>query len=287
MGTTSFVLSLCNGITFAGLLFLVSSGLTLVYGLLRVINVAHGSLYLIGGYIGAAAAGHVHSYWLGMLAACLGAAVLAALVEAPLLRRVEGDQIRQLLVTLGLSLVASAAAIAVFGGDPKIVSTPDYLAHTITVGDVTYPVFRIFVLGLSLAVAGVLTLVIGRTRVGALVRAGVDDAETVEALGVNVRLLFLGVLLAGSALAGLGGFAGGSLLGLAPGVDNEILLLSFAVVILGGLGSLSGAMLGSIVIGLLNSFGNALVPQFAAFLVFVPMLIVLVARPQGLLGREA
>ena len=287
MSLTSFILSALNGITFAGLLFLVSSGLTMIYGLLRVINVAHGSLYLLGGYLGVTLADLVGNYWLGLLGAVLGAAALALIIEAPLLRQVEGDEIRQLLVTLGLSLVASSAAIAVFGGDPRIVRAPDYLSESITVGGITYPTFRLFALGVSLLVAVLLVVLLERSRVGALIRAGVDDAETVEALGVNVGLLFLGVLLLGSALAGLGGFIGGSVLGLAPGIDNEVLLLSFAVVILGGLGSLSGAMLGSVVIGLLTSFGQALVPQFAAFLVFVPMLMVLVVRPRGLLGRAA
>jgi branched-chain amino acid transport system permease protein len=280
-----FWLQLLNGLTFGALLFLVSSGFTLIFGLMRIVNLAQGSLYLIGGYIGLSVIRATGSYWLALLGGAVAVGALGLAIERGLLQRVRGRPMSEILLTVGLSFIAADLALAIWGGDPQTLSVPDGIDGKATIFGVTYPVFRLVVLGLGVAFAVGLWALLEHTRIGAIVRAGVDDREMVAALGINVNAVFAGVFALGALLAGLAGVVGGAYLSLYPGADTEILTYSLVVVVIGGLGSLRGAIVGSLMVGLVYDFGQSLVPDLAYFVVFAPMALVLLLRPQGLFGR--
>ena len=279
------VLQLLNGLTFAALLFVVASGFTLIFGLLRIVNLAHGALYLIGGYIGFAVAVKTGSFALGGIGAMAGATAVGFLLAEGLLPFVQGDELRQVLLTLGLAFVLDDMALVIWGGDSFTVPMPDMLRGGTRVFGTFYPIYRLFVLAVGCLIFVGLWLLIHRTRIGALIRAGVDDAEMVEASGINIRRIFLATFLLGSALAGLGGLMGGAYLSLYPSADAEILVFSLAVVIIGGRGSLVGVAAGSLLVGLFNTFGQVMFPELAYFVIFGPMAALLAFRPLGLFGR--
>jgi branched-chain amino acid transport system permease protein len=276
---------LLNGLSFGALLFFLSSGFTLIFGLMRIVNLAHGAVYLVGGYVGLTTILTTGNFWLGLIAGPLAAAAIGLITERLLLRRIRGLELPEVLLTVGLALVLGDLSLAIWGGDPRQVPLPSYLAGSVALGNVTYPVYRLLVVVLAIVVGIGLFLVQSRTRIGAIVRAGVDDRETISALGININLVFTIVFVVGALLAGLSGVIGGGLLSLLPGTDAEILLLGLVVVIIGGLGSLPGAAIGSVLVGLIDAFGRALVPELSFFTLFAPMAIVLVVRPTGLLGR--
>jgi branched-chain amino acid transport system permease protein len=280
-----FRLQLLNGVTFGALLFLVSSGFTLIFGLMRIVNLAQGSLYLIGGYLGLSIIRETGSYWLALIGAAVAIGALGLVMERGLLRIVRGRPMSEILLTVGLSFIAADLALAVWGGDPQQLEVPAAIDDRTTIFGITYPVFRIVVLGLGAVVAIGLWFLLERTRIGAIIRAGVDDREMVAALGVDIKKVFTGVFALGALLAGLAGVVGGAYLSLYPGADTEILTYSLVVVVIGGLGSLRGAILGSLLVGLIYDFGQSLVPDLAYFVVFAPMALVLIVRPQGLFGR--
>ncbi|MGE3332431.1 MAG: branched-chain amino acid ABC transporter permease [Rhodospirillaceae bacterium] len=279
--------SLLNGLTFAALLFIVASGFTLIFGLLRIVNLAHGALYLFGGLVGYSASQATGSFFLGILAAMAFAAVLGAALDRGLLRFVRGFELRQVLLTLGVAFVLNDLALVIWGGDTLTVVMPEALMGAMEIGPVFYPKYRLFVLGLGILVFVLLWVLLHRTRLGALIRAGVDDPETVEAMGVDIRRVFLGTFMLGAALAGLGGVVGGAFLTLYPSADSEILVFSLAVVIIGGRGSLAGAAVGALLVGLLNAFGQVMFPELAYFAIFGPMALLLAFRPLGLFGKTA
>ncbi len=281
------LLQLLNGLTFAALLFVVASGFTLIFGLLRIVNLAHGALYLIGGLAGYSTAQASGSFVLGILAAMAVVAVLGGLLDRGLLPFVRGVELRQVLLTLGVAFVLNDLSLVIWGGDTFSVPIPASLSGAMWVGHVMYPKYRIFVLGLGVVVFAALWLLLNKTRLGALIRAGVDDPEMVEAMGINIRRVFLGTFMLGAALAGLGGVIGGAFLTLYPSADAEILVFSLAVVIIGGRGSLEGAALGALLVGLLNSIGQVMFPELAYFVIFGPMALLLAFRPLGLFGRAA
>ncbi len=283
MGMNSF--QLLNGLTFAALLFVVASGFTLVFGLLRIVNLSHGALYLLGGYIGYSTATATGSFGLGMLAAMLGVAAVGLVLDQGLLRFVRGQELRQVLLSLGVALVLNDLALVIWGGDSFTVPTPELLFGAVPVLDTFYPKYRLFVLGMGVLVFVLLWLLLNHTRLGALIRAGVDDPEMVEASGVNIRRVFVLTFLLGCALAGLGGVMGGAFLALYPSADAEILVFSLAVVVIGGRGSLVGAAIGAVMVGLLNTMGQVWFPELAYFVIFGPMAALLAFRPLGLLGR--
>jgi branched-chain amino acid transport system permease protein len=278
---------LLNGLTFAALLFVVASGFTLIFGLLRIVNLAHGALYLLGGYVGYAVAARTGFFALGVVAAMGVVAIAGLLLEQGLLRFVRGFELRQVLLTLGVAFILDDLGLLAWGGDTFTVPMPAALQGAAVIGGVFYPKYRLFVLALGVVVFVLLWLLLNRTRLGALIRAGVDDAETIEAMGVNIRRVFLATFMLGAALAGLGGVVGGAFLTLYPGADAEILVFSLAVVIIGGRGSLGGAAIGALLVGLLNSFGQVLFPELAYFVIFGPMALILAFRPLGLFGRAA
>lgn len=276
-----------NGISLGALLFFLASGLTLIFGLMRIVNLAHGGFYLIGGYIGLTVILATGNLLLGLLAAGITIAVMGLLTERVLLRRLRGQELPEVLLTVGIGTVLGDLALAIWGGDPRNVPLPSFLTGSVELGTFTYPRFRLVVVVCALAIGGALWYLQRRTHIGAIIRAGVDDRETLAALGINVNRVFTGVFLFGALLAGVAGVLGGAFLGLLPGADTEILLLSLVVVIIGGLGSLSGAALGSLIVGLVDAFGRSLVPDLASFIIFAPMAVVLILRPSGLLGRKA
>lgn len=286
MSLDFFLFQTLNGLSFAGLLFLVASGFTLTFGLMNIINLAHGGFYLFGAYIGLTASRASGSFWLGVIAGALTVGLLGAVVERGLLRRLRGQPEAEVLLTVGVILVLGDLSLAIWGGDPQTIALPGYLAGAVDLGFVVYPRFRLFVAVLGVLVGVGLWLIETRTRVGAIVRAGVDDREMVAALGININRVFTGMFVFGAFLAGLSGVIGGAFLGIAPGAEIEILLFALVVVILGGLGSLPGAAIGAVAVGLIDSFGKALVPELSFFTLFAPMALVLVLRPQGLLGRR-
>jgi branched-chain amino acid transport system permease protein len=285
MSLHEFGLQLMNGLTFAALLFLVSSGFTLIFGLMRIVNLAQGSLYLLGGYVGLSVVRGTGTFWLALPAAAVAMGALGLLVERGLLRTVRGRPMSEILLTVGLSFIAADLALAVWGGDPVTIDVKGALDGRTALLGVTYPVYRLFVIALGLAIAAGLWLLLERTRIGAVVRAGVDDREMAEALGIDVKAVFTAVFGLGALLAGLAGVVGGAYLSLAPGADTQILTYALVVVVVGGLGSLRGAILGALLVGLIYVFGQALVPNLAYFVLFAPMALVLILRPQGLFGR--
>jgi branched-chain amino acid transport system permease protein len=285
MGINLF--QILNGLTFAALLFIVASGFTLIFGLLRIVNLAHGALYLIGGLTGYSAAQASGSFVVGALAAMVSVAALGCVLDRGLLPFVRGVELRQVLLTLGVAFVLNDLSLVIWGGDTFSVPVPPALMGAMWIGSVMYPKYRIFVLLLGILVFLFLWLLLNKTRLGALIRAGVDDPEMVEAMGINIRRVFLGTFMLGAALAGLGGVVGGAFLTLYPTADAEILVFSLAVVIIGGRGSLVGAALGALLVGLLNAIGQVMFPELAYFVIFGPMALLLAFRPLGLFGRAA
>ncbi len=281
------LIQLLNGLTFASLLFIVASGFTLIFGLLRIVNLAHGALYLFGGYIGYSVAAATGNFFFGVLASMLCVAVMGLLLDEGLLRFVRGFDLRQVLLTLGVAFVLNDLALVIWGGDTFSVPVPEMLRGATRIFGAFYPKYRLFVLFLGVAVFAALWLILNRTRLGALIRAGVDDAEMVEAMGINIRRVFLATFMLGASLAGLGGVVGGAFLTLYPTADSEILVFSLAVVIIGGRGSLVGAAVGSLLVGLLNTIGQVMFPELAYFVIFGPMAAILAFRPLGLFGRAA
>src|SRR5258707_2291024 len=234
------IFQLLNGLTFAALLFVVASGFTLIFGLLRIVNLAHGALYLFGGYIGYFVAIRTGSFLLGGLGAMAAVAAIGLVLDQGLLRFVRGNELRQVLLTLGVAFVLNDLALVIWSGDSFTVPIPQMLRGGLRVFGVFYPTYRLFVLATGIVLFAALWLLLNHTRLGALIRAGVDDAEMVEAPGVNIRRVFLVTFLLGSALAGLGGLMGGAFLSLYPSADAEILVFSLAVVIIGGGGRPGG-----------------------------------------------
>lgn len=280
-----YTFQLLNGLTFGALLFLVASGFTLIFGLLRIVNLAHGALYLFGGYIGYTITVRTGSFLLGGVGAMVFIAAIGFMLQQGLLRFGRGDELREVLLTLGVAFVLNDFALVIWGGDSFTVPIPKLLRGGTRLFGVYYPIYRLFILAGAIIVFIALWLLLNRTRLGALIRAGVDDREMVEASGVNIQRVFLATFLLGSALAGLGGLVGGAFLSLYPSADSEILVFSLAVVIIGGRGSLVGAGVGSMLVGLLNTLGQVLFPELAYFVIFGPMAALLAFRPLGLFGR--
>lgn len=275
-----------NGISFGMLLFLLAAGLSLIYGLMKILNLTHGSYYLLAGYIGLAVMKWTGSFLLAVVAATLVVTLIGAAMERFFLRRFHLDELAQTLLTFGFLFIFADLALWLWGGNPQTLPRPAWLSGSIELGDRLYPIYRLFLIAAGLAVGGALWWFQEGTRVGAMLRAGVDDEEIARGLGINVSLLFTVIFALGAFLAALGGVLGGPLLGVYPGADFEVLLLAFVVVIVGGLGSLKGALVGGLLVGLLDNFGKAFFPEFAMFTIFVPMAVILAIRPTGLFGRE-
>ena len=278
-------LMILNGLTFAALLFMLASGFTLIFGLMRIMNLTHGGLYLVGGYVGLTVLLRSGNFLLAVLTAGVVVALLGVAVERFLLRQMRGQVMAEVMLTIGLSFIIGDVSLAIWGGDPQTIRLPGVLAASLDLGGITYPLFRLVVLLTGVVIAVCLWLIMERTRLGAIIRAGVDDREMVESLGINVYAIFTLLFAFGAFLAGLTGVMGGAYLSLYPGADFEILLFALVVVIIGGPGSLLGAVVGSLAVGLIDSFAKVLAPELVYFTIFAPMALVLMWRPYGLFGR--
>ena len=281
-----WIIQTLNGLSFGMLLFLLAAGLSLIYGLMKILNLTHGSFYLLGGYIGLTVVHLTGSLLAAILIGSLSIALLGAVMERFFLRRFHLQELPQTLVTFGFLFIFSDLAIVIWGGNPQTMPKPAFLSGSIEIGNFLYPSYRLFIIGFGLVIAGLLWWLQEGTRIGAMLRAGVDDEETARALGINVSLLFTLVFALGAFLAAMGGVMGGPIVGVYPGADFEVMLLGFVVVIIGGLGSLKGALVGGLIVGLLDNFGKVFFPEFALFTIFAPMALILAVRPAGLFGRE-
>jgi branched-chain amino acid transport system permease protein len=275
-----------NGLSFGALLFLLSSGFTLAFGLMKIVNIAHGSFYMLGAYVAISAMAATDNFAVAVIVAALVVLVFAVALEELLLRRFHLKDLPQILLTMGVAFIVSRATLIIWGGDPLVIRTPpSWLRGPILLGDFAFPKYRIFLMVIAVAVGILLWLFLERTRIGAFVRACVDDEEMAGAMKINTRAVFTGMFGLSGLLAGFGGAIGAPYIGAYPGLDFNILPLALVVVIVGGLGSLAGAAVGSIFVGVVDSFGKALFPELSYFTIFVPMIIILAIKPSGLLGR--
>jgi branched-chain amino acid transport system permease protein len=275
-----------NSLALGGLLFMLSSGFALIFGLMRVANLTHGSMFMIGSYVAATMVRRGSSLMLAAVAAMVTVAFLGGVMERVLLRRLGGNAQGQVLATLGLSFVAADVCLMIWGGDPIPVPTPVLLQQPLRLAGLSFPSYRLVVLAIAIVVAVLLYLLIERTRLGAMIRAAVDDMPMARAAGIPASRLFTTVFCLGAALAGLGGTLAGPIFNAYPGLDAEMLPLALIVVILGGVGSLSGTFIASFIVGFIYTFGIFLVPDLAYVVLFLPMVVVLAFRPQGLFGRS-
>ncbi|MEP7307376.1 MAG: branched-chain amino acid ABC transporter permease [Acidobacteriota bacterium] len=282
---TYLITQTLNGLFSAALLFLIASGLTLVFGVMRIVNIAHGSFYMLGAYVASTIVNRYHSMAAAAVAAIAVVASVGFAVEVLFLRRFAARPLAQMMLTMGFALVFRDAAFMIWGGDPFTLPYPAGLQGSLATPQVVFPIYRLFVIGVAAAVAGLLWLLNDKTLIGARLRAAVDDPEMAGGTGINVTLLSGLVFAAGAGLAAFGGVMGGPILGGYTGIDFDLLPLAFVVVIVGGMGSLKGALVGSIVVGLMDNFGKALVPELSYFTLFAPMVIVLAVKPTGLYGR--
>ena len=281
-----FLVTLLNGLTLASLYFIVAAGFTLVFGLMRNVNLAHGSLYLLGGYLGFFTAHYTGSWLLALAAGFVGAAIVGLVMQV---RFMPGQDLRQTLVTIGLSIVIADILLWGFGATVHQMDAPDWLSGPLRGIPLikAYSKYRLMLLPIGIAIGVALWLFLNRTRVGMMIRAGVDDRAMLSAAGVNVNTLFAVTFAIGAGLAGFGGVIGAVELSMAPGEDVRLLLASLIVVIVGGMGSVVGAALGAAILGLAETYGLAYAPTYSVVFTFVILVLVLAFRPRGILGRPA
>jgi branched-chain amino acid transport system permease protein len=276
-----------NSITLGGLLFLLSAGFSLIFGLMRIPNLTHGSFFMLGAYFGVSfVLWFGLDFWVAAILAAVLVAVLGGAIERLILRRLAGAEQAQVLVTLGISFMVADLCLMGWSGDPISVEAPEQLRGATRVLGLLFPAYRLVIILIALLVAVLLWMLLDRTRLGAMIRAGVDDPQMARVCGIRVSQLFTLVFCLGAGLAGFAGMMGAPILSVYPGLDADMLPLALVVVILGGTGSLLGSLLGSFVIGFLYNFGQALLPELAYFVLFLPMVIILVLRPQGFFGRR-
>jgi branched-chain amino acid transport system permease protein len=276
-----------HGLAYAGLLFLVSSGLTLVFGMMNVLNFAHAALYMLGAYFSYTVLNATGQFWLSLIICPIALLIIGALIERLLLRRVHVfGHVHELLLTFGLAYIITEVVKLVWGNFPLAVNIGGVLSGTVQFFGLVYPVYRIFIFICAVLVGLLMMLILYRTRLGIILRAAVNDNDMVNALGINVPLLFTGVFAFGAALSGFAGVIAGPLLSTYPGMAQEIIVDAFVVIVVGGFGSLGGALIASLLIGELQSFGVLLFPKLSMVLVYLLMAIVLVSRPSGLFGEK-
>lgn len=346
MNTQFWLAQTFNGVSYGALLFLVGSGLSLIFGVMRIVNLSHGAYFLCGGYIALSVIWATGSWALALPAAALAMAVIGILMERLFLRSaglewlrnaviaagigvlfslaisvrwpqlvggssiqfivvalagtlvafallsriavvpVDNDILRQVLLTVGFAFLFQQAALDIWGGDNMDISPPAELTHSIQVGGMYLPLYRVFMIVMAIIIGVALWLAMEKTRMGAAIRATVDDAQMARGVGIDTNSISMFIFALGAFLAALGGVIGGAFLGVYPGLDFEILPLAFAVVIIGGMGSLGGAAIGALAVGLADNFGKALFPELSYFTLYAPMVLILAIKPVGLFGRE-
>jgi branched-chain amino acid transport system permease protein len=275
-----------NGLSYGALLFLLASGLSLIFGVMRVVNLAHGSYFLLGGYVALSVIWTTGSWLLAIPVAALAIGIVGLLMERIFLRPLGFDPLRQVLLTVGFAFLFQQAALDIWTGNNFDINPPEALTKSVVVGGLYLPLYRVFMIGTALAIGIVLWLVMEKTRLGAAVRATVDDAQMARGVGIDTSRISMLIFSLGAFLAALGGVIGGAFLGIYPGLDFEMLPIAFAVVIIGGMGSLGGAAIGALLVGLADNFGKALFPEISYFTLYAPMALILAVKPTGLFGRE-
>ncbi len=282
---TYWIIQTLNGLSFSMMLFLIAAGFTLVFGLMKIINIAHGSFYLLGAYIGLTILRSTGSFLLAIVVGAAAAAFIGIVMQTFFLRRFHMKELQQVLLTFGFVLIIADFCLWIWGGNPVALPKPSMFKGSIWMGTVVFPTYRLLVIAVGVATALVLWLFQEKTKFGAFVRAGVDDEEMLRGCGINIQVVFAGVFGFGAMLAGIGGIVGGPFVGVYPGVDVWILLLALVIVIIGGMGSLKGAFVGSLFVGLVDNFGKALFPELSMFTLFAPMAVILAIKPTGIFGK--
>ncbi len=278
------IIQFLNGLTFAGLLFMISSGFTLLFGVMKVVNMAHGMFFILGGYVGLTVQKQTGNWLFAIIAGSIAVGIMAFIVEK-LIPFVKSD-LTQTLLTLGISVTIRDVCLIIWGGLPQILKEPSFTQFPIKISGFTYPGYRLFVLILSIFIGVVMWFMLKRTQYGRILRAGTDNRKMVSALGINIDRTYTIVFIISGLLTGFSGAVGGTYIGFGPGTDFTILTYALVVVIMGGLGSVAGAALGAVIVGLVDSFGRTYIPQLTNFLMMGSLVIVLLFRPYGLMGRK-
>jgi branched-chain amino acid transport system permease protein len=281
----SWIVQALNGIALGMLLFIIAAGFTLIFGLMGVLNLSHGALYLIGGYVGVSVSRYTGNFFLAVIAGMFTVGIMGILMQHVLLRHIH-EHLPQVLLTIGVSLFFGDLAIWIWGGFGHLVNKPPVFEGSIQIGEFSFPSYRFLVIIVGVIVAVFLWWFHERSIYGAIVRAGEDNEEMTQGIGVNIRLVKTLVFGLGATLAGLGGVIGGPFLGVYPGQDLEVLTLAMVVVVIGGKGSLLGAFLGALIVGLADNLARILLPELSLFLIFALMAIILAVKPEGIFGRE-
>jgi branched-chain amino acid transport system permease protein len=285
MIATSLLMHILNGLAYGMLLFMIAAGLSIIFGLMRVVNLAHGAFYLAGVYTAYSFVKQSMGFWPSLIVSVIIVAILGVLMEKLLLERVYGKELEQVLLTFGLSFIFADLVKWIWGSSPLTLPVPQALDVTMNLGVIQFPAYRIFVIFIGCLLAVLLWYMENKTRIGAIIRAGVDDREMLSALGINIKVVFTCIFAVGAALAGLSGVLGGPILGMYVGIDSEILVLSLVIVVVGGLGTWKGAFIGAILVGVADTLGRVWFPSFTMAMVFAIMIVVLLMKPNGLFGR--
>lgn len=286
MSAQFWLIQAFNGVSYGALLFLIGSGLSLIFGVMRIVNLAHGSYFLLGGYIALSVIGATGSWALSLPVAAVVVAIIGLVMERVFLRPLGFDPLRQVLLTVGFAYLFQQAALDIWGGNNMDINPPEILQQSVPLGGIYFPLYRLFMIAMALVIGIGLWLAMERTRLGAAVRATVDDAQMARGIGIDTNRISMMIFALGTFLAALGGVIGGGFLGIYPGLDFEMLPLAFAVVIIGGMGSLGGAAIGALAVGLADNFGKALFPEVSYFTLYAPMVLILAIKPTGLFGRD-
>ena len=286
MSLSIFSVQLLTGLAYGMLYFMIAAGLTIILGVMNVVNLAHGTLFMLGAYIAFTFIHLKTGFWTAILLTILVTTLFGIIIERFLIRQVYGKELEQVLLTFGLSFIIADSIKWIWGTEIQTIAIPALLDFSLSIGSMVFPVYRLFIVMVGVGIALFLWYFESRTRIGAIIRAGVDDRSMVSALGINVGLVFTGVFAFGAGLAGLSGVLGGPLIGMYTGMDAEILVTSLIVVVIGGLGSWKGSFIAAILIGLIETFGKIWFPSLSMLIIFILMMIVLLIRPQGLFGKE-
>ena len=274
-----------NGVSYGAIVFLLAMGLSLIFGVMKVINVSHGTYFLVGAYVGLTTLKTTGSFFLAILIGGIVIAIMGIVIERVFLRRLQGNDLGQVLITMGFVLVLQDAILVIWGPDPVSMDAPKFLASTGRIGGFSFPMYRLFLIVFAAVTAASLWFFESRTKIGSSVRAAVDDVEMAGGMGVNVPVVFSLVFGLGSFLAGMSGVLAAPWLGIQAGLDFEILPFAFVAIIVGGMGSLKGAVVASLLVGIIDNLGKTFFPEFAYFTLFLPMAVILALRPSGLFGR--
>jgi branched-chain amino acid transport system permease protein len=281
-----WIVHLLNGISFGMVLFLMAAGLSLIFGLMRIVNLTHGALYLLGTYVALSINRFTNWFPLAVITGTVAIGILGILFQRFFLQRFQHEVRNQLLLTIGFVFIFADLALYIWGGEPRLLPKPVPFRESLWIGGLSFPSYRLLIIFIGVIVAIALWLLLERTKVGALIRAGVDDAEMARGLGIKVPVLFTGVFGLGASISAFGGAIASPIIGAYPGLEWEILLMALAVLLIGGLGSLKGAFVGSLFVGLADNFGKVLIPELALFIIFGSVAVVLAFKPTGLFGKS-